>query len=301
MSKTFLDSARRHGLRLFPGSRALRLERKSRSWLIPFLRDGRREYVEAQQVFVCGGAIHTPLLLRSSGFRHRIGDSLALHPTVKVVARFPEEVNHEQLGVPVHQVKHFSPRMSFGCSISSLPHIMLGLVDYPEHRARMRGLWKHAANYYAMVTGPAIGRIRRVPLSIEPFVRYQVGPEELRDLSLGLHRLCQLLFAAGAVELFPSIAGMAPLTGPDQLSQIPYPLDAKQTSLMTIHLFSSCPMGENQAVAACDSFGRVHGARNLSVHDASLLCTAPGVNPQGSVMAFAHRNTLHYLEALRGV
>jgi hypothetical protein len=29
--------------------------------------------------------------------------------------------------------------------------------------------------------------------------------------------------------------------------------------------------------------------------DASLLCTAPGVNPQGSVMAFARRNVMKFL------
>jgi choline dehydrogenase-like flavoprotein len=66
---------------------------------------------------------------------------------------------------------------------------------------------------------------------------------------------------------------------------------------MTIHLFSSCPMGENRSQCAADSFGRVHGFKNLFINDASLLCTAPGVNPQGSVMAVARRNAIHYLES----
>ena len=66
-------------------------------------------------------------------------------------------------------------------------------------------------------------------------------------------------------------------------------------SLMTIHLFSSCPMGENRSQCAADSFGRVHDLKNLYLADASLLCTAPGVNPQGSIMALARRNALHFL------
>jgi len=45
-----------------------------------------------------------------------------------------------------------------------------------------------------------------------------------------------------------------------------------------------------------DSFGRVHGHDNLYVSDASLLCTAPGVNPQGSIMALARRNALAFLQ-----
>ena len=67
-------------------------------------------------------------------------------------------------------------------------------------------------------------------------------------------------------------------------------------NLMSVHLFSSCPMGEDQNQCATDSFGRVHGFKNLFVNDASLLCTAPGVNPQGSIMALARRNALQFLE-----
>src|SRR5262249_660692 len=66
-------------------------------------------------------------------------------------------------------------------------------------------------------------------------------------------------------------------------------------NLMTIHLFSSCPMGEDRSKCATDSFGRVHGHRNLRIADASLLCTPPAVNPQGSIMALARRTALHFL------
>jgi choline dehydrogenase-like flavoprotein len=64
---------------------------------------------------------------------------------------------------------------------------------------------------------------------------------------------------------------------------------------MTIHLFSSCPMGESRKLCAADSFGMVHGTPNLFINDASLICTAMGVNPQGTVMALARRNALHFL------
>ena len=81
----------------------------------------------------------------------------------------------------------------------------------------------------------------------------------------------------------------------DQLSDV---LPDGLASLMTIHLFCSCPMGEDKAKCATDSFGRVHGLKNLFVNDASLLCTAPGVNPQGSIMAIARRNALRFLGKL---
>ncbi|HTG44027.1 MAG TPA: GMC family oxidoreductase [Verrucomicrobiae bacterium] len=82
---------------------------------------------------------------------------------------------------------------------------------------------------------------------------------------------------------------------PEELSRIPAWLP-RSTSLMTIHLFSSCPMGENKSRCATDSFGRVFDLPNLYISDASLLCSAPGVNPQGTIMALARRNALRFLD-----
>jgi len=79
------------------------------------------------------------------------------------------------------------------------------------------------------------------------------------------------------------------------LKRVPEQLAVGKGNLMTIHLFSSCPMGEDRKRCATDSFGRVHGFPNLRISDASLLCTAPGVNPQGTIMALARRNALQFL------
>jgi len=294
MTKTFLPRAHSAGARLLSEARALLLDRQNGKWQVPVSRHGDTLTAVADSVFVCGGAVQTPSLLRRSGITRNIGNTLALHPTVKVAALFPDEVNHERLGVPVHQVKEFAPRISFGCSISSLPYLMLGAADYPRHRGFIRSAWRRMAIYYAMISGPAAGTVRNA--GPDALVRYRLSPSDLRDLSLGLRRLCQLLFAAGAIQLFPSISGLTPLTSPDQLSLLPSELPPDRTSLMTIHLFSSCPMGEDRALCAADSFGRVHEAPQLFIHDASLLPTAPGVNPQGSIMALARRNTLHFLE-----
>jgi choline dehydrogenase-like flavoprotein len=71
---------------------------------------------------------------------------------------------------------------------------------------------------------------------------------------------------------------------------------ATKASVMTVHLCSTVPMGEDLERCGADSFGRIHGTRNVFVNDASLLPDAPGVNPQGSVMAIALRNARHFAE-----
>jgi choline dehydrogenase-like flavoprotein len=85
------------------------------------------------------------------------------------------------------------------------------------------------------------------------------------------------------------------LTCPRDAERIPDVLPADRTSLMTIHLFSSCPMGEDRGLCAADSFGRVHGEEGLWIADASLLPGPPGVNPQGSLMAIVRRNVAQFL------
>jgi len=295
MSKTFLPRALAAGCRLFPNTRVYGLIRNGLHWEVRARQPEGQITIAAETVFVAGGAVQTPFLLRRSGIKRNVGRSLALHPTVKIVARFDEEVNHEQLGVPVHQVKEFAPRTSFGCSISSPPHLALALIPHPGCSREVQRRWRQMAVYYAMITGERKGRVRALPGFESPIVRYQVGRQDLRDLATALRRLATLLFAAGARRLYPSIAGAPQLCSPEDLSRLPAVLPGGRTDLMTIHLFSSCPMGERLDRCAADSFGKVHGLEGLYINDASLLCTAPGVNPQGTVMAFARRNALHFL------
>jgi choline dehydrogenase-like flavoprotein len=218
-----------------------------------------------------------------------------MHPTVKVVARFPEAINCAGMGVPVHQVKEFAPRLSFGCSISGVPYLSLAMLDHPAHTHEVERAWPQMAIYYAMIAGGS-GRVSRVRGHRDPLVRYALGSNDIRDLADGTKKLCELLFAAGAEALYPTVDGSAPLAGIDDVRRVADRLPHGRTSLMTIHLFSSCPMGEDRRRCVADSFGRVHGHDSLYIADASLLCTAPGVNPQGSIMAFARRNALRFLD-----
>jgi choline dehydrogenase-like flavoprotein len=222
-----------------------------------------------------------------------------MHPTIKVVARFREEVSDPAMPVPVHQVKEFAPALTFGCSISTRPHLALAMLDHADTNA-IEHAPARSAIYYVMVSGDSRGSVRTLPFFADPVVRFRMMPRDLALLARGLRDLCRLLFEAGALELYPALPGIAPLRSPRDLDQLPRTIAAAQSNLMTIHLFSSCPVGEARDVAACDSFGRVHDCDNLHVADASLLCSSPGVNPQGGIMALARRNAIAFLEHSRG-
>jgi len=302
MTKTFIPRALGAGCRLLPDTRVLRLKQQAARWKLtashtPTGGTQQKGEIEAQHVFVCAGAVQTPALLRRSGIRRNIGRTLKMHPTIKVVARFADPVSDADMGVPVHQVKEFSPRFSFGCSISSRPYLAIAMLDHPEHAREVVEDWTRCAIYYAAMSD-GVGTVRPVPGFRDPLVRYRVTGQGLVDLSNALRELCRCLLAADAVALYPTLAGRDRLTTLADLDKLPSAVPAAQANLMTIHLFASCPMGENRNRAAADSFGRVHGTDSLFIADGSLLCDAPGVNPQGTIMALARRNALKFLGKL---
>jgi choline dehydrogenase-like flavoprotein len=296
MTETFIPRFIKAGGRLLPETRVLSLRQDGARWYVSGEHRGRHPVrIAAEAVFLCAGAVHTPSLLRRSGVTGNIGNSLQVHPTVKLTARFADEVNKEGMGVPAHQVKEFSPRLSFGCSISSPPYLALSLLDHPEAGRRTAQNWSNMAVYYAMTTPEGRGTVRTLPAFQDPLVRYTLTEADRRNLADGMRKLAECLFESGATAIYPNMAHGPVLHCKGCLSELPDMLPDGLASLMTIHLFSSCPMGEDKRQCATDSFGRVHGFTNLFVNDASLLCTAPGANPQGTIMAVARRNALHYL------
>jgi hypothetical protein len=215
---------------------------------------------------------------------------------VKVAAQFAEPVNSADMGVPVHQVKEFSPRLSFGCSISHPAYVALGLLDYPQALREVARTWPHIANYYAMTAGGGHGTVR----------------------CLGLFgtRLCFIICPKRTCGLWPkgcaswrnccskpersTCTGNRPCwyravtQGSTEVAEI-LPRFGQSDDHSPVFLL---PHGEDPRRCATDSFGRVRGRTVCLSNDASLLCTAPGVNPQGTIMALARRNALHFLNRL---
>jgi choline dehydrogenase-like flavoprotein len=252
-----------------------------------------RVMIEADHVFVCGGAIQSPALLQRSGFRGQIGRGLRLHPTVKIAARFPSPFDHA--GVPMHRVTEFAPSLTIGGSVSRKGHIALALADSGADISDALTDWERVYVYYAAIRADATGRVVAVPRLRAPVVSYRLTEGDMSRLARGLLHLGEVLLAAGATELYPSVIGGRVVRRPDELVSWWDAITRSSANLMTVHLTSSVRMGEDRDRTGADSFGRVWGVRNLRVNDASLLPDAPGVNPQAAIMTIAARNADHFL------
>lgn len=257
--------------------------------------DGTAEDVriDAEHVFVCGGAIQSPSLLQRSGVRRRIGRGLKLHPTIKVAARFPFPVDHGD--VPMHRITEFAPHLTIGGSASRRGHVAMALAESGEPFEEALEDWESTSVYYAAIRSEGSGAVVAVPGLRAPVVTYRLTPGDMSRLTRGLVHLGELLLAAGATELYPSVVGAGVARRLADLGGWWDRVTPASANLMTVHLTSSIRMGEDRRRAGTDSFGRVHGFENLHVNDASLLPDAPGVNPQAGIMAIADRNAAHFL------
>ncbi len=300
MTRTYLPRAARAGARLVYDCRVDRLEFNGDRAILARVThaDGRRDSIRFRDVFVCAGAIHTPALLQRSGLRRNIGRTLAVHPTVKLAARFADPINVPD-DVPVHQVKEFAPDLSFGGSASHPGLVALALLDnWRDFRSAVVD-WPRIAVYYAAITSEGRGRVVSLPGTNDPLVTYGLTGRDRALLAQGLERLSLLLLEAGATDVFPSYRDAPRVTDRRSLSLVSSTFAATKASVMTVHLCSTVPMGENRDLCGASSHGLVHDTANTYVNDASLLPDAPGVNPQGSVMSIAIRNARHYLNRNR--
>ncbi len=301
MQRTYIPKALAAGARLLPDCKALKLvhENGRVTGVVAQQSAGstrRRFEICADSVFVCGGAVQTPALLRRSGITKNVGDNLCIHPMIKAAAVFDSEIGAHQEALPIFQVKEFWPNITIGGAVFTPGFLAMLLSDNWKMNQHAMRDWSHMALYYAATRGMNRGKIRALR-GVEDgiVVRYQLTEADQKNISKGLAHLGEILFAAGAKAVYPSLRSQPVLKSAEQCRGfLKEPIPVTAMGLSTVHAFSSCPMGENPDFCATNSFGKVTGFRNLYINDASLIPDSPGVNPQGTTMAIALRNLDHF-------
>ena len=211
MSRTLLPQAEEAGASVLTNCRVkmlIKQKKRITGVLATLLReDGSEELIriDAEHVFVCGGATETPALLRRSGIRFHIGDSFRIHPMLKVAARFNEEVNSHQSVLPLLQVKEFWPEISLGGAFFALGHLAMLLSENWLAPVISMDNFRNMAIFYIAVRGTGKGTIRSSLTGEDSTsIKYNLSREDQWNLSQGLAHLCALLLAAGAVEVYPA-------------------------------------------------------------------------------------------------
>ncbi len=253
-------------------------------------RNGRFRIQARRGVILSAGAIFTPLLLQKSGVGRLVGDRFQAHPGAAVVGRFPEPV---RMGLGTTQAYEV-PLHAQGLKLESLA--------MPPELLAMRlpgvgGDWQrrlHQLDYFAqwcaVARMRALGQVRHALLG-GPSVRYEPLPEDVERIKHGVALLVRMMFAAGAVEVYPGVARLPEVFTRAEDAELILQAGVRRRDfhLMASHHFGTACAGADARTSVVAPNLQCHDVSRLFVMDASVFPTNLGVNPQHSIMAVVFR------------
>ena len=275
----------------FDGERAAGVD--CRAGVADRSRLGRPFRVRARRaVVLAGGAFGTPELLLRSSFvspSGELGRNLRLHPATWVGGRFDEQVRGWDGVMQSYAIDEWENR---GVLLeATFTPLAFGGAWLPgtgfEHQERMLA-YGEVASTGIHLSDRSSGRIA---IGVDGSLRisYRLQRQDAERIAFGIARAAEVLYAAGAREVYPQVSGLVTLPRgriADFEASTP---PARSLRLEAFHPMGTARMGADPARGVTAADGAVHGARSLYVADASLLPSSIGVNPMITIAAIAAR------------
>jgi choline dehydrogenase-like flavoprotein len=291
VAQTLLARALANGARLVPDAEVARVvlddpgpagARRARS--VEVVHRGRRRRVAVSEgVIVAAGVGASTEILRRSGIpEDQLGRKVTCNLACTIAARMPDRMNSwqgAQMATYVDRGTHlieswFHPPATFAAAVGGW---------FEDHLTRM-------ANYSRLVCLGLVMPTTRGRVSDDGQLSIELSANEVKQLRGYIEDVVRLHFAGGAEEVYL----------PDQTAVTVRPNDdipaivrrtfrqPRDFVMVTAHPQGGNPMSRNAQLGIVGANLRVHGCRNLFVADASIFPSSIRVNPQMTIMAFAH-------------
>ena len=249
------------------------------------LSDG--ELIEAAEVVVCAGAIHSPaVLLRSSIDRTGIGQGLRDHASASITLALSEDARNDPASLAVATMLRWSSSSGSG-DLQLLPVNHLGRAPQAE------GLGVLMAAIMSVYSRGSVS-LRTADANDDPVVRFSMLADErdvakLREAVRHMVRLIETdAFRRITDAVFIDGIGTPLAALPDDDAALEVWLRAHVADY--VHASSSCRMGPaGDELAVVDTRCRVHGYEALRVCDASVFPDLPRANTHLPAVMVAER------------
>ncbi|ODQ82427.1 hypothetical protein BABINDRAFT_159023 [Babjeviella inositovora NRRL Y-12698] len=285
---------------------------------------GKTYTICARTVVVASGSLHTPLLMKRSGFKNKhIGKNLKLHPSTVVFGYFAEETRPFEKSIMTTVVteidnldgKGHGPKIETILHSPILEYVFLPWINGQQFRQDLLK-YKHLSALLLITRDEGAGAVTEDPKRPNTVkIDYVISKYDKYALQQGILKGADILYIQGALELIHPQAGvprfvLAKVAHARTLADADYqkwrhivertPLDHYQTPYGCAHQMSSCRMsGNGPSQGAVDKTGRLFECKNVFVADTSVFPTASGVNPMISVMTIAHRIAMNVADGLK--
>ena len=304
MDVTAVPSAMRHGARLYAGVRAKQIlvsQGRATGVRCKAHDTGATLTVRAKAVINACGTISGPPLLMDSGLRSKqLGRNLTIHPATKIVALMPEVVNGWEdtpqgygiTGMSEHGIMYEGAFVPPSYTAIAFPFAGRAFTSVMEQYPRL-------AMFGLMIEDEPSGRVWRGP-SGRPVLTYWMNRRDIEKVRLGLEKLAEVFFAAGAERIFLPAAGIEEHSSMDSARHaLAHRFDPWGLELVGFHPLGTARMSTNRADGVVNPDLESWEVKGLYVMDGSVLPSALGVNPQLTIMALATRAAEQLADALR--
>jgi len=252
---------------------------------------GAKARFEARRaVIMSASAIQTPLLLEASGLGREsglVGRRFQAHPGTSVLGLFDDPVNSWFGATQGYETTHWwDERMKFEAVGVPLSIGAARLPGFGADFVREIARFGHISSWGVQVRCRAMGRVKR-GLFGRTVVKYCPTPEDIAVFKIGVRRLVEMNFAAGAREVLLGIHGMpARISSVDELAPLDdLPDDPRLFHYIAAHLFGTATMGTDPKRSVVGPDCQSHEMPGLFVTDSSCFPSNLGVNPQHSIAA----------------
>ena len=294
MLVTYLPQAEANGAALVTGAEARRV----------LIKNGRAAGVEGRlaspgrpafaararrAVVAAASAVQTPLLLARSGISSpHLGAHFMAHPGSPMAGVFDAPVRQWLGATQGYDVDEHLRAGRFKIETIGLPPEIV-FARLPGAGSRWKeamALAGHIAVFAVQMRAWAEGTVREGLFGAD--IRYDLTPRDMMSIRRGLRFSAELLFAAGAREVWPGVHGLPERLKPGEERLIDAgPADPRCYAWIVSHLFGTARIADRASAGVIGHDFSVFGVPNLFVADSSAFPANIGVNPQHTIMAVA--------------
>ena len=120
-------------------------------------------------------------------------------------------------------------------------------------------------------------------------IEYSLNDKDKNTLATAAKILTDAFFDAGAKEVY---IGKETIYSKSDIDKInPGYFDPFNIHLVGAHPQGTCRMGSDPKKSVTDSYGKLHGIKNMYIIDASIFPISIGINPQLTIMALSSQIT----------
>ena len=294
MTKTYLKDYLDKNGQISLDTKVCKIYKKGNIWVLDIVKNKIKKSISCKNIFLCCGSLENIKILKDNKLTKKT-NKVSFHPMIKVIVKFPEKINKQNMEILTHQVTQFFPDFLLGNAASGLPFLKIATQHDKELYDDVSKNWENMLIFHSTFSIGS-GDVLNLPFIDEPIVRYQIKNKEIGLIKDGLKKLCKLLIDAECDYVYPIVKEPLKLNKHNYNDFVDNIKKVTELNYSTVHILGGVPMGENRDICAVNSYGELHGKKNFYINDSSLICNKLLKNPQGTVMAIALRNIKNFLK-----